>query len=342
MIQIKEITDKSTWEKFNLVSANANFLQSWTWGEFQKSLNRSIYRLGVFRDKKLVGISLINEERAKLAPLLYCPGGPVFTTWSKEILGFWLSRIAKIAKEIDSAFLRIDPRIITDSNQALLKRFSFVSAPEYTQPQCTATIDLTKSKEELRHNLRDSTRYNINAGERRGVKVREGEPEEIEIFLDLLKETAGRKALTLPKETNYHRKQFDTLAKEGLMRLFIAETTSQPLSAALVVGYGGTAYYLHAANSMQQKDLRASYPLVWHTILEEKKMGNKKFDFWGIAPSDNPKHSWAGVTSFKLSFGAERICFSPPLDLAYKKSYHLSRIVEICRKPARRILRFGR
>ncbi|HEX7456765.1 MAG TPA: peptidoglycan bridge formation glycyltransferase FemA/FemB family protein [Candidatus Nanoarchaeia archaeon] len=341
MIQIKEIADKSTWEKFNLTSANPTFLQSWAWGDFQNSLGRDVYRLGIYKDKNLVGISLLGEEKAKIASFLYCPGGLVLTNWSREFLNPWLSYVGEIAKEKNIVFLRIDPRILKDSDRALLKNLGFVAAPEYTQPQCTATIDLTKSEEELRHNLSDSTRYNINAGERKGVKVREGRQDEIGIFLNLLKETAERKTLILPKEASYHANQFDRLAKEGLMRLFIAETGSQALSATLLVSYAGTVYYLHAANSLQQKDLRASYSLVWNIILEAKKAGNKRFDFWGIAPSADPKHSWAGVTNFKLSFGAERVCYDTPFDLPYKTSYQISKLVEIWRKPLRKILRFG-
>jgi lipid II:glycine glycyltransferase (peptidoglycan interpeptide bridge formation enzyme) len=190
--------------------------------------------------------------------------------------------------------------------------------------------------------LSDSTRYNINAGERKGVKIREGKQDETDVFSDLLKETSQRKTLTLPKEENYHQKQFETLTKEGLMSLFIAEAGSEPLSAALVARYADTAYYLHAANSLRQRKLRASYPLVWTTILDAKKRGLKKFDFWGVAPTDDPKHSWAGVTSFKLSFGAKKECYVPSFDLPFKSSYHFTRLAESARKPLRRILRFGR
>jgi lipid II:glycine glycyltransferase (peptidoglycan interpeptide bridge formation enzyme) len=72
VIEVKEIGDKSTWESFNLASANPTFLQSWVWGQFQKNLNRNIYRLGVFKDKNLIGISLLIEERAKVGAFLYC------------------------------------------------------------------------------------------------------------------------------------------------------------------------------------------------------------------------------------------------------------------------------
>jgi len=281
-------------------------------------------------------------ERSRFASFLYCPGGPVFKTWNKEYLKPWLDFVLKGVKEKNFSFLRIDPRKLEKPKESLLKTFGFVPAPEYTQPQCTALMDLTKDEEGLLSKMSITTRYNVRTSQRKGVKVKEGKPEEIKNFLDLLKTTAQRKVLVLPVEQNYHKKQFETLNKEGLMQLFIAEYQGQPLSAALVVFYGETAYYLHAASSGQMSKLRASYPLVWHTILEAKKRNLKHFDFWGVAENDEPSHPWAGVTSFKLSFGAERECYEPPFDLPFKATYRLTRLLETARRPLQRILRLGR
>jgi lipid II:glycine glycyltransferase (peptidoglycan interpeptide bridge formation enzyme) len=341
VVQIKQIKEKSTWEKFNLGSSNPSFLQSWAWGEFQQNLGRNTYRLGIFEEANLAGISLIYEEKAKIGSFFYCPG-PVFLEWKKEYIKSWLEYVDKLAKEKSTAFLRIDPRAIKEPEKKLLKQFGFTSAPLYTQPQCTATIGLTQSEEELRHGMSASTRNNVNAAERKGVQVRQGEREEISIFLKLLEETAKRKTLALPVEKDYHQKQFEILEKEGLMKLFIAESGSQPLSAALIVNYADTAYYLHAANSLEKKNLRASYPLVWYTVLESKKFGVKTFDFWGIASTEDPKDPWAGVTGFKLSFGAKKECFELPFDLPCSSKYQLMRTVEKWRRPVKKILRFGR
>jgi len=342
VIAVKEIKEKSVWEKFNLDSSNSTFLQSWAWGEFQKSLDRQISRLGIFEDSNLVGISILAEERARLASFLYCPGGPVFTSWDRKYFEPWLNTASQIAKEKNLSFLRIDPRKLEKGTKELLKDRGFIAAPEYTQPQCTGVIDLTENEEEILLKMTPSTRNNIRASQRKGVVIREGRSEEIKIFLKLLTETAQRKALTLPREANYHQKQFEVLNKEGLMKLFIAEYEGKPQSAALVVFYAGTAYYLHAASSDELPKLRASYPLVWYSISQAKKKGYRWFDFWGVAENDSPSHSWAGVTSFKLSFGAERECYVSPYDLAFKSSYRLVRLGEAARKPLRKIIRIVR
>jgi lipid II:glycine glycyltransferase (peptidoglycan interpeptide bridge formation enzyme) len=133
VIEVKEIGDKSTWESFNLASANPTFLQSWVWGQFQKNLNRNIYRLGVFKDKNLIGISLLIEERAKVGAFLYCPGGPNFSEWKKEYLFPWVEASKEIALEKNLGFLRIDPRKIKKPVVAFIKTLGFLPATD-TQP----------------------------------------------------------------------------------------------------------------------------------------------------------------------------------------------------------------
>lgn len=342
MVAVKEIGDKATWENFNLASSHSTFLQSWAWGEFQKSLSRQIHRLGVYEGNNLVGAALLVWEKAKLASFLYCPGGPVFTSWNKDYLKALLETVSPIAKEKGADFLRLEPRTIGEGQEKLLKDLGFTPAPEYTQPRCTGIIDLTFGEEEILLKMTPSTRNNIRASQRKEVVVSEGKPEEIKTFFKLLTETARRKGLILPRERSYHQKQFEALSKEGLMKLFVAHYQSQALAASLVVFYADTAYYLHAASSDQMPKLRASYPLVWHVILEAKKRNLKWFDFWGVAETDDPAHPWAGVTSFKLSFGAERKCYAPPYDLPLKRSYRLIRIGEAARRPLRKIFRFVR
>ena len=347
MISISLIEDKKAWEEFVLdYEENAGkllggiFLESWAWGQFQKKLGKEIHRLGVYDGKRLVGISLLYLQKAKTGSFIYTPAGPIFLKWDKKLFTKWLEFTASFAREKEATFLRIEPKVVSTVAGKLLKEAGFVKAAAYTQPKCTAVIDLTKTEAELLAEASDSTRYNIRASVRKGVNIREGSSKEIQVFVNLLKETAQRKSLTLPIEKDYHKVQFDNLYREGLMRLFIAEAEREALGAALVLFYGNSAYYLHAANSLRKRQLRASYPLVWHCILESKKKGLKWFDFWGVSQTENPNDPWAGVTSFKLSFGAERVCFDSSYDLPLKSSYLLTKAVETWRKPIRKIFRF--
>ena len=41
----------------------------------------------------------------------------------------------------------------------------------------------------------------------------------------------------------------------------------------------------------------------WEVMKEAKRQGCKYYDLFGIAPNEDEKHPWAGVTRFKRQFG---------------------------------------
>src|SRR5581483_10836303 len=79
MNNVVEITDKTTWEEFLLSRPllQTPFFQSWNWGEMQQSLGNSIFRLGMYNGKILVGVCLVVEIKAKRAHYLHLRHGPV-------------------------------------------------------------------------------------------------------------------------------------------------------------------------------------------------------------------------------------------------------------------------
>src|SRR3989338_4838951 len=52
-MKLFEIKEQATWNGFltNYADAPTPFLQSWEWGEFQKSLGQAVLRLGLFTDE---------------------------------------------------------------------------------------------------------------------------------------------------------------------------------------------------------------------------------------------------------------------------------------------------
>ena len=40
-------------------------------------------------------------------------------------------------------------------------------------------------------------------------------------------------------------------------------------------------------------------------LMDARATGMTTFDFWGIAPTDDPSHPWHGLSTFKRSFGGQ-------------------------------------
>jgi lipid II:glycine glycyltransferase (peptidoglycan interpeptide bridge formation enzyme) len=64
-----------------------------------------------------------------------------------------------------------------------------------------------------------------------------------------------------------------------------------------------------------------------------KRAGHGKYDFWGVAPSDDPKHPWAGITRFKAGFGGDRLAAGGAWELPGNRFwYTLYRTAKLLRR----------
>ncbi|MCK4891556.1 MAG: peptidoglycan bridge formation glycyltransferase FemA/FemB family protein, partial [Candidatus Pacebacteria bacterium] len=138
-----EDNQKESWNKFIAENFSESFLQSWEWGEFQKSIGRKIWRLAVVEDAirqaqddnksqinsqpkagqsraekfNILAVALIIKHDLPFGKsYLYCPRGPVTRISSiqypvSSIYDLLFGEIQKIAKKEKSLFLKIDPPI---------------------------------------------------------------------------------------------------------------------------------------------------------------------------------------------------------------------------------------
>jgi len=90
---------------------------------------------------------------------------------------------------------------------------------------------------------------------------------------------------------------------------------------------------MFGASSDEYKNLMAPYLLHWEIIQEARELGFEKYDFFGVAPDDDPKHAWAGVTRFKKQFGGEVESIMGSYDLVAKPiQYKLFKLAEKIRR----------
>jgi len=115
-MQIKEVKIKEIWENFLLKCQNKTFLDSWSWGEFQKSMGSKVWRLGIYENEDLISSALVYRIEAKRGTFLFLPHGPTFAEASAgkpvlkhEVLKIVLNRLKEIAKGENASFIRIAP-----------------------------------------------------------------------------------------------------------------------------------------------------------------------------------------------------------------------------------------
>jgi lipid II:glycine glycyltransferase (peptidoglycan interpeptide bridge formation enzyme) len=333
MIKTKLIKNKKVWEDFVLSHPDVNFLQSWSWGEVHRELGGKIFRLGFFEQGKLKGICLLLKQEAKRGLYLECPGGPLID-WDKPIyFEAFIDQLKTIGAEENCVFIRLRPPLLKSlANRLLFKKKGFIPAPMHLHAEDTLQLDLKKSEEQLLRAMRKNTRYLVKKAEKQGVKVIQSmDIKDIDILYKLQLETVERQHF-IPFKKEYFIKEFENFLKDNKVRIFKALYQRKVLSIALIIFYGKEAVYHYSGSSSAWRKIPASYLLQWEAIKEAKKQGCQVYNFWGIAPGDNPHHRFAGVTLFKKGFGGEEVSYLHAHDLPLKSKYWLIYFFETIRR----------
>ena len=227
----------------------------------------------------------------------YVPRGPVpASVEAIDALVEW-ARGARMAR------LLIEPEAPASLVDALTERRFSATAP--TQPQHTRILQLRPAEEMLK-SFRHGRRYNIRAGLRRGVVVREGKD-----AAELARQSAAverRESIHLPDQ-RYYELLLDLLPWS---RTYVAyhPATNEALATVLVARHAGRAHSLFAGRSGAHPELMGNDLAWWSAINSAAEAGDRDFDLWGVPPPDaGPDHPWRGLGFFKSEFGGEEVTY---------------------------------
>ena len=345
-MDIREIINKQEWENFLEKYTEKTFLQSWNWGEFQKSLGNKIWRLGIFDNVKLISVALIVKHDAKRGSFLLVPHGPVVMkheTWNmKQVVETLIDELKKITKEERVDFIRISPIWErTNENEKIFKDLGFRLRPLHTHPESSWKLNIEKPEEELFSGMRKTTRYLIRQAEKMGMEIFQSfDLKDVEIFNQMHLEVVKNQKF-VPFSLEYFKKEFEAFTagpsnpsgQGNQIALFFARYQGKIIAASYGVFWSGIAFYHHAALLPEYKKFPAAYLLQWHVIKEAKKRGCKIYDFWGYEdPIKNPKHPYSGPTLFKMGFGGHKEEYVKTQDFVISKKYWLNYIIETIRR----------
>lgn len=330
MFKIEEIKNKKNWQEF-LQNSKIQFypyFQSWNWGEVQKVMGHTIWRLGVYKDEKLVAICQIVDINAKRGHYFHLRHAPVLIPFDQEVFDLILEYTKKLAKEKKVLFIRLSPVVKKELvDMKILKKRGFVSAPIHNMDaEICWVLDIDKSDEELLKEMRKTHRYLIKKAQTMNIEIiRTNKVSDIDDFLKLYSDLSERKHFVPHRAL---KEEFSEFAKDDEAMLFMAKYQNNIIAGAFVSYVGKMAIYRHGASDSTHRDIPASYLLQWEAIKEAKRRGKELYNFWGIAESDNKKHPWYGLTLFKMGFGGQKEEFLHAQDLPLSPMYGKTYIID--------------
>ena len=338
-ITTKNIDDQKVWEDFLSLHPEANFLQSWYWGEFHLALNNVIHRVGFYKDHALVGIMLCVVEPARRGRYLTVPAGPIMDWHNSNLVKVFIDKIKTIATEEACVFVRVRPQLESNEfSKDLFKSLGFVDAPIHLHAELTSQLDLSPGQEQILANMRKATRYEIKKAGTQGIKIRVSDDSDaIKNFYNLQMQTAKRQKF-VPFSYKFFFEQFNVLAKAGKAVLYTAELDGKLLAQAFIIFYGQEAAYHYGASTEEGRKHPGAYLIQWEAIKEAKKRGMQRYNFWGVTREDQKGHRFYNLSIFKRGFGGKDLEYLHAQDLVINRfRYLLNLIVESLRKKIRRV-----
>ena len=301
-------TSESEWSDWIHEFSDTNFYQSWaygavSWGDGQLS-HLSLHDRG-----RPVAIAQLRLVRIPMLPagVAYLRWGPSVRRkdepWSPDLYRATIQALVKEYAQRRGLLLRIVPNVFAEDPHAteagkILAEHGFApddSAPPYR----TIRVDVSPEPAQIRKNLDQKWRNQLNGAERNGLTVTEGTGDELYAqFLRLYDEMMDRKRFDTSVDPEEFRRIQARLPEPSKMLIAVCSKDSVPLCALVGTSIGDTGIYLLGATSNEGMKSKGSYLLHWGMINRLRERGCRWYDLGGVNPDTNP-----GVYHFKKGFG---------------------------------------
>lgn len=337
--EVRDITDKTTWDAFVTAHPEANFLQAWQWGEFHISRGKRVVRRGVFDGEALLGVYEGEVETAKRGRHLSIAGGPIVDWQNTEAVRALVDDLRAQARKSKCVFVRVRPQLEkSDAAMAQFAKLGFRKAPMYLSVELAGVLDLTKPEEELLKGMRQRLRRALRKAEKNDITVETTtDPAAIKEFYDIQLQTAGRQKFVAFSE-DFFTKQFAAFASDNSAVLYTARHNGEVLAQNFMIFYGNEASYHYGVSTELGTRLSGAPLLHMQAMRDARARGQTRYNFWGIVDEDDTKHRFYGVSVFKRGFGVSELRYVPAHDLVihwpnYLKTY----LIETIRRKIRKV-----
>ncbi len=332
--------DRSAWDAFLLQQQFRPFLQSWAMGEVYRSIEQEPVRLELREGGAIRALCFAHLVSAKRGRHLSVPYGPV--VGDARHIPVLLDALREEARKRDCAFVRLSPfwpvtsAFSTSGRPSplhLLAEHLWYVPLEEPDFWRTGQRGVKRSEEAILKDMRSTARNLIRRAAKEGVEVSASADPVADLphFLTLHDETRRRHGFT-PYSDAFFRAQVEHFAPQKQVSLYLARYRGEVIAASIHMTFGGETSYHHGASSQKYRTIPASYLLQWTALREALLRGDHVYNFWGVSPEGATQHPFAGVRTFKTSFGGALLELQHCTDLPLSPRYHLTRAVETVRK----------
>lgn len=298
-------------------------------------------------DRKSICVpcSILIRKLAKIFYIAYVPMGLDITKYFSLNQNDYFLLLEKFSKELkrilprNTITIRFDPPVdyynLEERKNGItnLKKIKGLKKSRTDiQPPDTVLLDITQDTDTLLQNMKSKWRYNINLAIKKGIEIRQGNIDDVDVFYKLYEETSKRDGIALHSK-KYYKDLFqlcDVMGESESIKinLYIASHEGDDLAAIITLFSKNEAVYLYGASNNIKRNFMPTYLLQWKAIQDAKDYGSKVYDFYGIPPTDDENHPMHGLYRFKTGFGGKNIHRIGSVDAPLSFVYNLYTCLE--------------
>ena len=269
----------------------AHILQTSEWGEVKTQFGWQPHYLSWIKEQSQIELSInknLDKHMAKQVvaaalvlhrkitfggfshrmSVMYVPKGPLLDWADVPLRQQILNDLKAFAQKHNAIFIKIDPDVeigigvpgingssdvpLGEELSRELQSGGWLLSDEQIQFRNTVLIDLRPGEAELLANMKQKTRYNVNLAIRKGVLVRPGKIDDLNMLYKMYAETSIRDGFVIRNEGYYMKvwgifmgNQTTASREQPVAQALIAEVDGNPVAGAIIFRFAGKAWYLY-------------------------------------------------------------------------------------------------
>jgi lipid II:glycine glycyltransferase (peptidoglycan interpeptide bridge formation enzyme) len=314
------------WDAFVEAAPGGDLVQTAAWAETKKALGFEACLVLLREGAALAGgAHIIIKRFGPLGGIGYMARGPLMAGAFSSRIPEVLDEIERVARARRVRHLIVQPPEGGDEIAALLAARGYTQDAPDVAPSATMRIDLSQDLDRVLAAMSSSTRRQIRRSQELGVEVRMGGPDDVELFHSLYAATARRQRFE-PLSLAYLRKQWDVLAPDERVQMFVASHEGRVLAAVWLTAFRDTVTDRLAGWNGEGRQLQPNVACCWRAVQWAKTQGYRYYDFSGIPRADAelmirgeslPEQFQRSPGAFKREFGASAVLLPSASQLTF-------------------------
>ncbi len=229
------------YRKFLEGNSQASFMQTVELANLKKELGSNVHYVGIKKGNKVVAGSMILEDSTIFSQkMFYAPRGLIVDYHDQELLAFFTKELKKYIKKQGGFIFTMDPNVIYrvrtsegqidpnyEANQTAIDNLlalgyhhhGFNLYLDSRQARWCYLFTLDEDYESKKVKFSKSTRKNIDFCRKRGLMVREGTIDDLEVMSEIFELTSKRRDF-FSRSLEYYQKMYKHM--KNLMTIYIA------------------------------------------------------------------------------------------------------------------------